>query len=281
MITRQRSWEKLLLLSLSILFAVIVPFSLPRQTISLSFFIIPIILAASYYGLPGGLGCAGVSVIIAGVIARGAGMRLFEPQMIAQVILYFLVGSFGGFMQREQERIQGMLHSTAITDELTGLYNYQHFRTRIHEEVKRAKRYGHPLSLMMCDIDRFKKINDTLGHSNGNFVLNKMASLMKDSIRESDMAFRYGGDEFAIILPETGSEAEGVARRILDTVNDAFATEAMDDSLRPSLTAGIAIRDAEKPFSAELLISFADQALYRAKRAGKPLEVAALGEQSS
>ncbi|MCX6354230.1 MAG: GGDEF domain-containing protein [Candidatus Aureabacteria bacterium] len=276
---KRPAWEKILLLALSIFFAIIITFGLPRNSLSLSFFIIPVILASSYYGLPGGLGCAAVCVVVAGVIARGAGVAPTDPQMLAQVILYFLVGSFGGFMEQEQHRVRTMLHRALITDELTGLYNYQYFRTRIDEEVKRAKRYGHPLSLMMCDVNHFKKLNDTLGHSNGNFVLNKMASLIKDSIRESDIPFRYGGDEFAVILPETGMEGREVAGRIISTVNAAFASETMSDSMRPSLTAGVAVRDPEKPLSSELLISCADHALYKAKRAVKDIEVFSLGEQ--
>lgn len=274
--TQRPTWEKMLMLTLSILFATVVTYSLPRHALSLSFFIVPIILAASYYGLPGGIGCAVFSIVVAASLGMESGVSLGDPQMITQVILFLLVGAFSGFMEREQERTQAVLHRASITDELTGLYNYHYFRTRIDEEVKRSKRYGHSLSLMMCDVNHFKHINDTLGHANGNFILNKMASLIRDAIRESDISFRYGGDEFAVILPETGHEAREVAERIIGTVNKAFATEDMSETLRPSLTAGVAVRDPEEPLSAELLISCADQALYKAKRAGVSTEVFSL-----
>ncbi|MEI6633129.1 MAG: GGDEF domain-containing protein [Chlamydiota bacterium] len=278
MIPQRSLWEKMFLFIVSMLFALVLAFNLPQNTLSLSFFIIPIILAASYYGLPGGLGCAVLSAALAAAIAQRSGMMLKDPQLLPQIILYFLVGGFGGFMQQEQNRIQRMFHLSSITDELTGLYNYQHFRTRLDEEVRRAKRYGHPLSLLMCDINQFKRYNDTYGHMNGNFILNKTASLIKDSIRESDIPFRYGGDEFAVILPETGMDAQGVAERIVKAVNSAFSPQKGDPTMRPSITAGVAARDAERPLSASLLISFADQALYKAKTSGAPFAIFRVGD---
>jgi len=262
----------------SMLFALVLAFSLPKNALSLSFFIIPIILAANYYGLVGGLGCAVLSAALAAALARRSGVMLENPQLLPQIILYFLVGGFGGFMQQEQNRIHRMLHLSSITDELTGLYNYQHFRTRLDEEVRRAKRYGHPLSLLMCDINQFKRYNDTYGHMNGNFILNKIASLIKDSMRESDIPFRYGGDEFAVILPETGMDAQVVAERIVETVNSAFSSQKGDPTMRPSITVCVAARDAEQPLSAPLLISFADQALYKAKNSGMPFAIFRVGD---
>lgn len=280
MINERSMWEKMFLLCVSLAFSIVVLFAIPVSTLSLTFFIVPIILSASYYGLVGGIGGAILSVVLAVPLAGRAGIQLQEPQIIAYVILYCLVGCFSGFMQREQRRLQDVLHLSSITDELTGLYNYQHFRTRLEEEVKRAKRYGHALSLVLCDVDHFKLINDTFGHHNGNFALNKIASLIKDAVRESDIPFRYGGDEFAVILPETGPEAKMVAQRVVAAVEEAYASERIDASLKPSLSAGVAYRSPEKPLSAALLISFADDALYRAKRAKTRVELCALGEKA-
>ena len=272
--------EKVFMLCASIVFACVVTFAIPPSPLSLSFFIIPIILASSYYGVTGGIGCAVFSVMLAGSLAKKAGILLGDTQLVAYSILYFLVGGFSGFMQREQDRIQNILHISSITDDLTGLYNYRHFRIRLEEEVKRAKRYDHPLSLIICDVNHFKHINDTLGHNNGHFVLNKIAGLIRDAVRESDITFRYGGDEFAVLLPETEAEAKAVTERIITAVDEAYASERLDESLRPSLTAGVACRSPERPLSAALLISFADEALYKAKRAGKKIEVCALGEKA-
>lgn len=270
-------WEKLLMLCVSMVFAIVGVFTIPPSALSLSFFIVPIILAASYYGLAGGIGGAVLSVVVAVPLAGKAGIQIQDAQLVAHVILYFLVGCFSGFMQREQLRLQDVLHLSSITDELTGLYNYQHFRIRLEEEVKRAKRYGHALALVLCDVDHFKLINDTFGHHNGNFALNKIACLIKDAVRESDIPFRYGGDEFAVILPETGAGAAIVARRIVAAVNEAYASEQIDPSLKPSLTAGVAYSSPEKPLSSSLLISFADDALYKAKRAKTGVELCSLG----
>ena len=262
----KRLGEKIFLLSVSMLFAVILTFGLPKNVLLLSFYIVPIILAANYYGLAGGIGCASISAALAVGLAIHSGVLLDNAQVIAQIILYFLVGGFGGFMQRENMRIQRALHLSSITDELTGLYNYQHFRTRLDEEVRRAKRYRHPLALIMCDINRFKQYNDVFGHPSGNFVLNKMGALIKDSIRESDIPFRYGGDEFAVILPETGADAEKVAERIVKIVNSAFHSGDIEDSLKPSLTAGVVVADPEHPLTTSQLLLLVDSALYKAKK---------------
>lgn len=279
MIDKRSWWEKLLLLCVSLACAIVVIFAIPVSVLSLSFFIVPIILSASYYGLAGGIGGAILSFMLAVPLARRAGIQLQDAQLIAYIILYFLIGCFSGFMQREQRRLQDVLHLSSITDELTGLYNYQHFRIRLEEEVKRSKRYGHSLALVLCDVDHFKLINDTFGHHNGNFALNKIAYLIKDAVRESDIPFRYGGDEFAVILPETGAGAAIVARRIVSSVAEAYASERIDASLKPSLTAGVAYSSPEKPLSVALLISFADEALYKAKRAKTGVELCALSEK--
>lgn len=279
--TPQRSQrEKAAILLVAMLSVFPLPYILPHGAVTFSVFVVPIILAAGYYGLPGGLGCAALGALLALPAARRGGVTPWGPRLLSQVILYFLVGGFAGYMQGEQNRVRRILSRSSITDELTGLYNRRYFTARLDEEVRRAKRYGHPLSLLICDIDRFKRYNDAFGRANGDFVLNRIAGIIKESMRESDIPFRYGGDEFAIILPETGMESRQVAERIVSTVNSAFSGQSGDPSLRPRVAAGVAARDADQPLSAALLVSFADNALRKAKAAGAPYTLFRIGDQA-
>jgi diguanylate cyclase (GGDEF)-like protein/PAS domain S-box-containing protein len=135
-------------------------------------------------------------------------------QMLSKSLAYALHGL----------EIEEKLRKQAIRDGLTGLYNRTYFNERIQEEVERAKRYGHPLSFIMMDVDKFKEVNDRYSHLEGDEILKQAAEIIITSIREIDMAFRYGGDEFLLVLPETEkSGLEKVVRRIkneLKTFND-------------------------------------------------------------
>lgn len=135
-------------------------------------------------------------------------------QMLSKSLAYALHGL----------EIEEKLRKQAIRDGLTGLYNRTYFNERIQEEVERARRYGHPLSFIMMDVDKFKEVNDRYSHLEGDEILKQAAEIVITSIREIDMAFRYGGDEFLLVLPETEkSGLEKVVRRIkneLKTFND-------------------------------------------------------------
>jgi diguanylate cyclase (GGDEF)-like protein len=169
-----------------------------------------------------------------------------------------------------------MLHKKTeeltITDELTGIYNYRYFTHKLKEEQRRADRYDLPLSLIMLDIDWFKKFNDTYGHEVGNIVLKGMTSVVKKCIRDVDIFARYGGEEFSIILPQTPKvEASRIGERIREAIEEArFGGYEGIPELKLTVSVGItSFPENGKPY-AELL-SLADQALYRAKGAGKNL----------
>ncbi|MDQ7039137.1 MAG: sensor domain-containing diguanylate cyclase [Aquificota bacterium] len=171
------------------------------------------------------------------------------------------------FIIREEMRIK-KLFERAIRDPLTGLYNRYFLEEQGRVEIERAKRYGHPISLIMFDLDDFKRINDTYGHQEGDRVLIKFAKILKSKVRNTDMPVRYGGEEFIVLLPNTApNEALIVAERIREFMENTvfrFGTE----EIRITVSAGIASCDLRN-CSLEELIYRADKAMYEAKRKGK------------
>ena len=159
---------------------------------------------------------------------------------------------------------------SAITDGLTGLYNRQFFDDSLRRELKRARRYGLSFSLVMLDVDDFKAVNDIHGHVAGDEALTLTSSVIRASVREIDVACRYGGEEFALILPETSrTGAFIVSERIRLDVKEMFSHQLVGKShIDVSLSGGIAIYPTDSN-SAEGLLRMADKALYRAKHDGK------------
>lgn len=160
------------------------------------------------------------------------------------------------------------LHQIAITDELTGLYSQRHFRNFMEKNFTRFDRHGEKLSLLMIDVDNFKSINDTYGHPAGDQVLKAIAQCILSSTRGEDADFRYGGEEFAVILLGTGGGgALFVAERIRQKVE---RTEFAVDIHRFNLTVSVGVASCpENATTIREFISAADSALYEAKRAGK------------
>jgi diguanylate cyclase (GGDEF)-like protein len=111
-------------------------------------------------------------------------------------------------------RLQQELIRQARHDALTGVFNRHYFNELIAQEVLRSSRYNHPIGLLMIDVDRFKEINDRYGHQTGDMVLQEIASVLTETVRKSDMIVRYGGDEFLVVLTETGQDAEEAASRV-------------------------------------------------------------------
>jgi diguanylate cyclase (GGDEF)-like protein len=155
-------------------------------------------------------------------------------------------------------------------DGLTELYNHRSFHTLLEQEITRAKRYEHAISLLMIDIDHFKKYNDANGHPAGDMALKKLAWLLKHNIRGHDIIARYGGEEFALLVPEKGKqEALTVANRLKRIVEE---TKFDREYVLPGGNFSISIGVASYPIDAQNkneLIEFADQALYQAKMKGR------------
>lgn len=156
----------------------------------------------------------------------------------------------------------------SITDALTGLYNRRHFEQCAEREFLRAARYKSDLTFAIVDIDFFKKINDTYGHLCGDKILKEVAFLLNESFRKTDIVFRYGGEEFVIILTETNAEAARIPlERLREKIeSNIFKFKTQDLKVTISLGYSSDVADAEDAVD---LLSFADTALYRAKENGR------------
>jgi diguanylate cyclase (GGDEF)-like protein len=168
------------------------------------------------------------------------------------------------------------IETLAITDALTTIYTRRYFLERFEEEIKRAQAHKGKMAFLMLDVDHFKMINDQYGHLTGDEVLKQVATIIKESIREIDIAGRYGGEEFCVVLPDTDSPAAiMVAERIRKAV-EKKVIKAYDATLRITISIGVAAFPSDGKIAEELMDK-ADWALYRAKSQGRN-KVAAFGE---
>jgi len=232
---------------------------------------------------------------------RQYGMKIFPPQFrpsacrsIIAVPLFYeggLLGVFGMISDRREfldsrqinlielmcnqaatsianARMHAEIERMATTDGLTGLFNHRIFQEKLTDELKRSERYATPLSLLLTDIDKFKQVNDTYGHPVGDLVLKGVAGILKQEIRDIDIAARYGGEEFAVILPGTDSAG---ARIIAERLRKAIMAEtftADGKTLKVTTSIGIATVPVDAKTKEEL-IERTDQALYHAKHHGR------------
>ena len=169
---------------------------------------------------------------------------------------------------RLETQVRELAHAATV-DPLTGLFNRRYFQTRIEEELERARRYNHGMALLIADIDDFKALNDDLGHLAGDQVLKQVAEILKRSVRLFDVCTRYGGEEFAILMPRSDvNNGLMVAERIRQRVENASREDGrLPAHTRVTVSLGLAVLEGDTAPTS--LIARADRALYRAKAEGK------------
>ena len=167
------------------------------------------------------------------------------------------------------ERANADLKLLANTDALTGLANRRRFMKALDQEVERAQRYARPLSLVLLDLDNFKKVNDTHGHAAGDDVLRAAAEVLRSVCRDLDLAARLGGEELALLLPETDAAGAGtVAERVRKRMEATSHLSAVGGTFSVTASIGVASLSMGTD-SGEVLLQTADEALYRAKKGGR------------
>ena len=170
--------------------------------------------------------------------------------------------------RHQLQAANAQLQELSSTDRLTGLYNRGHWEANLKAAYARHQRYGHALSLVMLDIDHFKRVNDTYGHQAGDKVIEQVARLLLEHARDSDVVGRYGGEEFGVVLSDTDSSgALTFAERMRHSV-EALEVVYNDQTIRFTISLGVA--DLSQPSNDHAdLIARADQALYTSKKTGR------------
>ena len=210
--------------------------------------------------------------IIAGLDA-GADDYLTKPFNQAELLARMSAGERVLELERSLSKANQEIKKLSITDPLTQCFNRGYLMEHLPQEVKRSKRYGRPLHIVMADIDHFKRINDTYGHQAGDKVLKEYAGCVMGTIREDiDWLGRYGGEEFILVLPETGlDKAWQAVERIRQLVSEmAVPVEGKEIKITASFgISGFEQGSSKEEISTELLIERADKCLYRAKKEGR------------
>ncbi len=199
----------------------------------------------------------------------GAADYLTKPFSLTELQARIKVGERIVRYQKMLRAQQALLEDLVRKDELTGLANRRSVEERLREELPRAERYKHALSVLLVDIDHFKTVNDTYGHSYGDVVLKEVAQTFARQSRATDLCARYGGEEFVILLPETSlPEARLVGERLCVAVRDLSFTQA-GKAVHVTASFGVTTVNTDHPESLDELMEQADQALYAAKRNGR------------
>ena len=230
----------------------------------------PLVLAAVFFfelgslAVTGWLGLCFVNLFAFGETPTPAAIR----EAVIGTALFGLAGLLLGHIQRDHARAQASLSASSLCDRLTGLYNYGTFVDYLHNEVTKCERYGGDLTLLMLDLDHFKRFNDVHGHEAGNDLLRQVGTALRGMVREADLAARYGGEEFAVLIRGDESQGYELAERLRRAVADLTV------SVRGGREAGatVSVGVASYPGAADdeaALVERADAALYASKHRGR------------
>lgn len=201
-------------------------------------------------------------------ISKGASDFIFKPVRFEELILRIKRVLRERRLAKDRAQMLIKLKQLAITDGLTKLYNSRYFYTQLEMEIDRMNRYNHPLSLLLLDIDNFKMFNDTYGHLDGDKVLIRLGETIKNCLRAMDTAYRYGGEEFTVLLPETTiEEAVTVAQRIQTKLLSEEFVSMNGKKNRITLSVGITEYSPKEDLAG--FIARADKAMYLSKDRGK------------
>jgi two-component system cell cycle response regulator len=200
---------------------------------------------------------------------RGADDYITKPFQTAELLARIRAAKRIIDLQKELLESNRRLELLSITDGLTKLHNHRHFQDELSRAFEESARYHRPLSLVIADLDFFKRINDTYGHAIGDEVLKSVSAMLQQSIRATDLAARYGGEEFALMLPETQlDDAIGFAEKLRSLI-EAHPIDTHSGPIPVTVSLGVATVPHTRIHSAKELIVAADKALYRAKKNGR------------
>ncbi|MGD8391245.1 MAG: diguanylate cyclase, partial [Desulfobacterales bacterium] len=201
------------------------------------------------------------------VIKNGANDLIIKPFKFNELLLRIKKVIKELSLLDDHEKMINALKQLTIEDSLTGLYNSRHFYDQLDREIKRSVRYLHPISLIFIDVDNLKEINDNYGHMIGDKILRLIAKRIKACLRSNDSAYRFAGDEFTLILPETTAiEAKFVADRILSKfANESFVANKIEIS---KITLSIGIAEYQMNEGNQQFVHRADLTMYEAKQQG-------------
>ncbi len=211
----------------------------------------------------------GLTLVMLGPPKSGGFLGIGPPALAILTLFLLAAVALAWTLARTLTRLHQRVAEQAVTDPLTGLWNRRHMGEMLEREVSRARRFRHPMSLIILDVDDFKQINDREGHLQGDLVLERVADVVREGIRSIDVAARYGGDELAVILVETDREGALIlGERLADRMRTQEVPLREGGSMAVTISLGVAtIPDSAE--DVESLVDAADRALLRAKRAGK------------